>query len=1158
MDAPRALRVPAFVITELETYVATTERGVRRFSSAGGDADALGEASRALDVIAGTGSILAIVGLVAMCDIFREAITIARLHPDAPHGLVAWHLEGMTRALRTCVRALAEQRRTEPAVEAAETLLAALQRDAETERPVVPPLDEPTASLLPQQVQALDPEVVADEPFIEDTPGELETVEPVRVEYEEERTVDVRAETTELNAVATGQDGETCDTLTSATGNPVEAGEESTPASDGRPEDDAVVRDAQRFRAEVNNTLAAIGDHLRALAKFPDQPDTIAIVRDDARRLFDLAAESEFDLVADVGRAVGELLDAHLAAGAAVDRAAFELVLVCRRILPAMLEQLDDLAAFSATVGSIVERATQLVGELRQADAEIGMDNTDGDLLATLEEEATTAESGTEGTSAGIRDDRSVPAVVPEGDAFPDDGVLGDPELLDTFLAECAEQTDALQRAAFELMTESDTSALVAEIMRIAHTLKGAAAVSGCHAVSERCHALEDVLAPAERNSEFAPGAAAAAVLDAVDEIGALTAEWAGRARPVSQPRDPTSSPSPLAAIELPVDVARLDGLVNLIGDLAINRGSFERRLNRLGGALDQLVLAADRAQHSGHTLERRATDAEIGEAFAALSGKSGKSNGHHNGIPPLAGSDEPHQDDYQRLIGELAGIGADIRAAAAELGKLRGEFDTFVAGQRRITRELQDKLIKLHMLPLESITPRLQRAVRTAARERGKDVRLLFEGGHTQFDRATLEALIDPLLHLMRNAVDHGIETPEDRSAAGKPAVGTITVRAYRDASQAVVEVSDDGRGIEQGNVLARARQLGWDVPGDGVRDFDALRLIFAPGFSTRDSVDTLSGRGVGLDVVQAAATRLSGRLTVDTVPGHGTTFRLRLPIVLAVTQAYLVRAGEQRYAIPVDNVVRVVTSGRAEVAVFVDRARGRMPVIDLAQRLYGHSVPRETGAGDLLIVRAAHEQRAVRVDAVEGPFEVVVKPLGRLLSKMPGLIGATTIGERELVLVLDVAQLAATASIEDTTQAVPAAQPMETGDEATSPRRPVALVVDDSLSVRRVLGRALERHGWETLQARDGLEALELLALGQVDVVVTDIEMPRMNGFELVAAIRELPGIATLPIVVLTSRAGEQHHERAIEIGANAYVIKPFQEDALIALLEEAIGPR
>jgi chemosensory pili system protein ChpA (sensor histidine kinase/response regulator) len=369
------------------------------------------------------------------------------------------------------------------------------------------------------------------------------------------------------------------------------------------------------------------------------------------------------------------------------------------------------------------------------------------------------------------------------------------------------------------------------------------------------------------------------------------------------------------------------------------------------------------------------------------------------------------------------------------------------------------------------------------------------------------------------------------------------------------VLEVTDDGIGIQSQSIVARAHGMGWDVQQEELGQADVLRLIFLPGFSTRDSVDTLSGRGVGLDIVQAAATRLKGRLTVESTPGYGTTFRLRLPVVLAVTQAHLVRAGAQRYAIPVDNVVRVVPDDADRKRRFVNVDHERLPIVDLSAHLTGRDAAHDMPGAALLIVRTAHERWAVRVDELDGPVEIVVKPLGRLLRKMPGLIGATLLDDREVGLVLDVAHLATPALLTDRAGDLDDMDARSSDSEDSTQAR-VVLVVDDSLSVRRVLGRTLERHGWETLQARDGIEALELLAAGRVDIVVADIEMPRMDGLELVAAIRSQQETAALPVVVLTSRASDKHRQRAYEIGASAYLVKPFQEEELISVLDQALA--
>jgi chemosensory pili system protein ChpA (sensor histidine kinase/response regulator) len=736
------------------------------------------------------------------------------------------------------------------------------------------------------------------------------------------------------------------------------------------------------------------------------------------------------------------------------------------------------------------------------------------------------------------------------GDAVQDrDGVS---EVFDTFATEAAEHIDVLGRAAMQLERDPAAPEPLREIVRTLHTLKGAAAAAGSEPIAERCHALEDALAELERTSSR-PGRAFVdslyAMVDEVEALIASTRQGDGQMVDLTDQRGAAA-----AGGDLRVNIQRVDSLLNLVGELVVNRAAFEQRLLRFGATIDELALSAERLRRSSQNLDRGIAGS------SSLTFHAPATLFPSNGLAAHGGEFDALEMDryseYDRIVRELLEIASDVGAAAGELGQLRGDLETVSTRQQRLTSALQDELMDVRMVPFGTIAPRLHRVVRGVADERGKDVELVFEGSATPFDKAMLEALSDSLLHLLRNAVDHGVERPDQRAAAGKPRRGTIRVRSYRDGNQVVIEVLDDGRGIDHQQVIERARALEHPVHDEMTRG-EALQLIFLPGFTTRDSIDAVSGRGVGLEIVKAAVARLKGRITVDSQPGAGTAFRLRMPIMLAVAQAFMVTAGGRRFAVPAGSVELVADRAGARISrvgdtMVLDVGDAVMPLIDLGERLDGRGGETlEQPNGWLLITRIGDERWAIRVDGLEGQQEIVVKPLGRFLKNVPSVVGATILGNGDIALILDIQQLTGVSARvrADIVEALGGDEAVEP-PVATSATR-VALIVDDSLSVRRVLGRTLARHGWETLLARDGVEALDTLERNVVDVIVTDIEMPRMDGFELMSAIRRHAKAATTPVVVLTSRSGDKHRAKAFEMGANAYLIKPFQEQELLDTL-------
>jgi chemosensory pili system protein ChpA (sensor histidine kinase/response regulator) len=472
----------------------------------------------------------------------------------------------------------------------------------------------------------------------------------------------------------------------------------------------------------------------------------------------------------------------------------------------------------------------------------------------------------------------------------------------------------------------------------------------------------------------------------------------------------------------------------------------------------------------------------------------------------------------------------------------------------------MQQKLFAIRTVPFSSLSERLYRIVRQVARELGKRANLDIVGGQTELDRSVLEKLAGPLEHLLRNALDHGIERREARRAAGKPETGEIGLTVRQSGNEIVIELADDGAGIDVARVRDRAVALGIVAGDANPSERQLLDCIFRPGFSTASRVTAISGRGVGMDVVRAELAGLGGRVEVDTEAGRGTRFTLALPLTLAVAQAVLVRAGGRQWAFPA-HMVEQVQQVREEALYghYVEREvewLGRRYPFHYLPRLLGDTAhrPESRRYNAVLLLKSGQGACAVHVDEMVGKQEIVVKNVGPQLARVPGIAGATVLGTGEIVLIINPVQLAQRPD-------VPALEP----DGATRVVAPVArvadgpplvMVVDDSLTVRRITSRLLTREGFRVVTAKDGLDALQELAKETPDVVLLDIEMPRMDGFEFTKTVKADPKHARIPIVMITSRTADKHRARAAELGVDLYLGKPYQEEELLRNLREMLG--
>ena len=514
--------------------------------------------------------------------------------------------------------------------------------------------------------------------------------------------------------------------------------------------------------------------------------------------------------------------------------------------------------------------------------------------------------------------------------------------------------------------------------------------------------------------------------------------------------------------------------------------------------------------------------------------------------------------DELTRLVSESASahlrVGRMVSDRFATDPSSVAEFNAL----SRLLNDLQDRAMRVQMVPVSTITDVLQRTVRDLGRAQGKEIRWDARGTDTELDRGVLRRLSDSLLHLVRNAVDHGVEMPDERTAAGKPRQATIRLHAMQLGSEVIIAVTDDGRGVDLSGVRDEATRQG--VSTDGLSDDDVAALTLRSGLSTASFVTDVSGRGVGLDVVRTNVEAARGRIEVRSQPGHGAEFRVIVPITLAVLRCLLVRAGGHSYALPFHRVVRSQVDHPSERAhaegrpvVWVDGQA--VPLSVLSETLGGPSAGGTGGSGGPIVVLSDSVHRhAFTIDGLVGQRDVVLKGLSRALPSVPAVAGASVEPDGAVLLVLDPPGL-----IHRARSARPAdvAEPPGESTESAQPVRSRVLVVDDALTVRELQRSILERAGFEVRVAGDGIEALALLAEDPSDLVLTDVEMPLMDGFALTEAIRRDDALANIPVLILSSRSSETDRRRGLEVGADGYIVKSrFDEDSLLSAVHRLLG--
>jgi chemosensory pili system protein ChpA (sensor histidine kinase/response regulator) len=753
-------------------------------------------------------------------------------------------------------------------------------------------------------------------------------------------------------------------------------------------------------------------------------------------------------------------------------------------------------------------------------------------------------------------------------------------------------------------------------VFRAVHTLKGAAYTVGCAVIGRLAHRAEDVLeAVRERRRPWSPaildalfrttdamrvlvGAPDSAVADAAGVIevalqalaavapGELTAApaLATPAAPLPEAHatpgapvapgilSPSGSPARVldgsaelsrpARASIRVSVGRLDALMNLVGELVIARSRLDRRFRQLERLDELLTVSRGRMSRAVRDFEGKYLDPHLRFAAddgASLTGGSRSGGLDRDAFAPVselfAELEFDRYDDFNILARTIGELSADLGEIQAELAGTIRTIEEDTRHVQRLTAGLRGEITRARMVPIGKLFARFPRRVRELAASTGRTVRLEISGETVEVDNAILEQIADPLLHLVQNAVVHGIEPEAERQAQGKPAEGRVVINAYQRGGSVIVEVEDDGHGIEVAAVreLALRRGMLTGEAATRIGDREILSLLFLPGFSTASSVTDVAGRGVGLDVVRTNIARVNGEVDVETVPGAGTRFSLRLPVALAISDALLVRTGGETLAVPLNAVRQIVPRRPGDIrrtgASEMVRVEGQLLDLHRLDRVLGlASASEEASARPVLVVRSGGRSFAVAVDAVVGKEEIVIKPLGGLLAELPPFGGATITGEGRVILVVDPARLLALAESGASPRPPDPPAPRSPSGEA---RR--VLLVDDSVSVRRFVGHMLQKVGFEVLTANDGAEALERLATTTLDCVITDLEMPRVNGYELIEDLRRRASTRTVPVVVLTTRAGEKHWALARRLGVRHYVTKPVDEQAFVRLVAD-----
>jgi chemosensory pili system protein ChpA (sensor histidine kinase/response regulator) len=738
--------------------------------------------------------------------------------------------------------------------------------------------------------------------------------------------------------------------------------------------------------------------------------------------------------------------------------------------------------------------------------------------------------------------------VLNAGAAFSDEL---DADLLPVFLEEA---TDLLPEIGNNLRQWQSTPGDVQpaqSLLRTLHTVKGSARMAGAMRLGQHIHELETQV----ENMVHAGTTASAAfdeLLANYDQALLLfeqlqqpapaeeAVEEGTTQETIAVTTDDATPAARTALVRVRADI--LDRLVNQAGEVSITRSKLENQVSGLKSSL------GDFAENLAR-LRRQLREVEI-QAESQMASRM--SIAGEREFDPLEFDRFTRLQELTRMMAESVN---DVASFHDTLARSIDGATEDLAAQSRLTRDLQRDLMRVRMVPFASLSERLFRVARQTAKEIDKRVNLDIRGGSVEIDRSVLEQMAAPFEHLLRNAIVHGVESRERRGASGKSETGELLVQVSQQGNEVVIEFSDDGAGLDLARIRAKAMEKGLVDDAAALTDAETADLIFTAGFSTADTLTEIAGRGVGMDVVRSQAQSLGGRVALSTQAGKGARFTIHLPLTLAVTQVVLTSSGGKTWALPsilVEQVLQLKEAAllEAQAAGGVNVQGELVPLQFLSTLLGDAAAPLAQRSAPVMVLRSGNERVAVQVDEVQGNREVVIKNIGPQLARMVGISGATVLGNGAIVLILNPIALAQQGTHSDAARMKDAAAP------EVMARKSVVMVVDDSLTVRRVTQRLLEREGYQVLLAKDGVDALEQLQQTTSDLMLVDIEMPRMDGFDLTRNVRGGEKTAGIPIIMITSRTADKHRNYALDLGVNAYFGKPFQEPVLLAAIAGLLG--
>ncbi|AMC36212.1 Hpt domain-containing protein [Janthinobacterium sp. B9-8] len=707
-----------------------------------------------------------------------------------------------------------------------------------------------------------------------------------------------------------------------------------------------------------------------------------------------------------------------------------------------------------------------------------------------------------------------------------------DEQLLPVFIEEADELMQQISGSLRGLRVPAEVQQESSALKRDLHTFKGSARMAGAMRMGEVAHQMESRLLAAGNHYS-------AALLDALDAdfdlIQTLADELKGVKQPVVAAKvAPLNQGDVESGTTIRVKSELMDQLVNQAGEVSIARSRIDAEMITMKASLLDLTENVNR-------LRSQLREMEI-QAESQMQAKVKEQESHEANFDPLEFDRFTRLQEVTRFIAESVN---DVATIQQNLLKNHDDSTAALSQQARMTKELQQSLMRVRMVPFSSLSDRLYRLTRQTGKDVGKKVNLELRGGRVEVDRGVLDQMMSPFEHMLRNAIDHGLETTEQRVALGKSEFGEVQVEVRQEGNELVLVLKDDGKGLDLETLRAKGVEKG--LLAAHASDQMVTELIFEPGISTASSLTAISGRGIGMDVVKNKLGDLGGRIDVSSQAGVGTTFTIYLPLTLAVTQVVLVKAGGQQFAIPsgmIEQVqeIKLGVLERIYESRFQEWMDHRYPFAYFP-RLLGdaQSVPEQKRYNTILLLRSGTGRMALHVDELLRNQEVVVKTIGPQLARIPGVTGATVLGNGDVVMIMNPLLLLAHGETRSITAESAAPETLKT--------TPLVMVVDDSLTVRKITGRLLAREGFQVLTAKDGVDALQQLSDVTPDVMLVDIEMPRMDGFELTRNVRANEGTRQIPIIMITSRTADKHKNYAFELGVNAFLGKPYQEEELLS---------